>query len=105
MMRVFLTPKRQNKTKWLHSLVKRSRTQDRSCLPTNAVPLDDQVKFMENYPGVSDATATFVRFLIAAGAMLPFADWTKIEVLVAGDVACWLTESTSSHPPPSLHRP
>lgn len=43
-----------------------------------------QVKFVESHAGVSDATAAFVRFAIAAGAMLPFADWAEKEVLFAG---------------------
>ena len=43
-----------------------------------------QVKFVESHAGVSDATAAFMRFSIAAGAMLPFADWTEKEVLFAG---------------------
>lgn len=39
---------------------------------------------MESHAGVSDATAAFVRFAIAAGVMLPFADWSEKEVLFAG---------------------
>lgn len=39
---------------------------------------------MESHAGVSDATAAFVRFSIAAGAMLPFADWSEKKVLFAG---------------------
>lgn len=44
-----------------------------------------QVKFVESHAAVPDATATFVRFAIAAGAMLPFADWAEKEVLFAGE--------------------
>lgn len=44
-----------------------------------------QVKFVENHANVSNATAAFIRFFIAAGVMLPFADWTKTEVLIAGE--------------------
>lgn len=40
---------------------------------------------MESHASVPDATATFVRFAIAAGAMLPFADWAEKEVLLAGE--------------------
>ena len=39
---------------------------------------------MEQHGEVSDATAAFVRFAIAAGASLPFADFKEKEVLVAG---------------------
>lgn len=44
-----------------------------------------QVKFVENHAAIPDASAAFVRFSIAAGAMLPFADWKQKEVLVAGN--------------------
>lgn len=47
--------------------------------------LSGQVKFVESHAGVSDATAAFVRFAIAAAAMLPFADWRETEVLLAGE--------------------
>lgn len=40
---------------------------------------------MEGHAAVSDATAAFVRFSIAAGVMLPLADWSQKEVLLAGD--------------------
>lgn len=43
---------------------------------------------MENHAAVPDATAAFVRFAIAAGAMLPFADWKEREVLLAGKIRC-----------------
>lgn len=47
-----------------------------------------QVKFVENHAAVSDATAAFVRFTIAAASMLPFADWGEKEVLFAGEIVC-----------------
>eukprot|EP00904_Undaria_pinnatifida_P005012 jgi/Undpi1/1640/HiC_scaffold_11.g05030.m1 len=50
------------------------------------------VKFVESHAGVSDATAAFVRFAIAAGAMLPFADWAEKEVLFAGmEIGAWVS--------------
>ncbi|CAN0312538.1 unnamed protein product, partial [Ectocarpus sp. 13 AM-2016] len=42
------------------------------------------VKFVEQHGEVSNATAAFVRFAIAAGASLPFADFRQREVLIAG---------------------
>lgn len=44
-----------------------------------------QVKFVEQHGEVSDATAAFVRFAIAAGASLPFADFREKDVLFAGE--------------------
>lgn len=44
-----------------------------------------QVKFVEQHAEVSDATAAFVRFSLAAGVSLPFADLREKEVLFAGE--------------------
>lgn len=41
---------------------------------------------MESHAAVSDATAAFVRFSIAAAVMLPFADWKEKAVLFAGKI-------------------
>lgn len=43
------------------------------------------MKFVEQHGDVSDATAAFVRFAMAAGAALPFADFREKEVLFAGE--------------------
>lgn len=48
-----------------------------------------KVKFIEQHGEVSDATAAFVRFAIAAGASLPFADLREGEVLFAGATRLW----------------
>ncbi|CAM9269168.1 unnamed protein product [Scytosiphon promiscuus] len=49
------------------------------------------VKFIEQHGEVSDATAAFVRFAIAAGASLPFADLGEREVLFAGmEIGAWV---------------
>lgn len=52
------------------------------CLPSSIYLL--QVKFVERHGEISDATAAFVRFAIAAGASLPFADFKEKEALLAG---------------------
>ena len=63
-----------------------------------------QVKFVEQHGEVSDATAAFVRFAIAAGASLPFADFREKDVLFAGEKTdCLLQKYISKHRfPPRL---
>ncbi|CAM9486055.1 unnamed protein product [Ectocarpus fasciculatus] len=49
------------------------------------------VKFVEQHGEVSNATAAFVRFAIAAGASLPFADFRQKDVLLAGmEIGVWV---------------
>ncbi|CAM9218345.1 unnamed protein product [Choristocarpus tenellus] len=42
------------------------------------------VKLIESHPEISNATATFTRFAIAALALSPLTDWRETEVILAG---------------------